>query len=151
MLKIGFDRSSITAGLQEFQTKLRDDVMLSGAAAGANVLYDEVLQRVPEKTGKLKGSVYRAYIPERSVDGRQVYVISVRKRIAKHWHLVEFGHWRINKFVQLESGEWVPTKQRLAKPVWVPAKPYLRPAYDAKIGAALDAARDRMRQRLLED
>jgi len=146
---IGFDHSDITAGLNELAAKL-SDAMLSGAAAGARVLYDEIHANVPEQSGRLKASIYRTYIKQRSDEKRQIYAIGVNKRTAKHWHLIEYGHWRVNRLVQLKSGEWVPTKERLAQPVWVPAEPYLRPAYDAKIGAALDATRDRMRQKLQE-
>lgn len=147
---VQFDASDARAGLRRFADKIRGEVMLSGVAAGARVLYEEVRQNVPEQTGLLKASIYRYYDKSRSVPGRQIYLIGVNKRTARHWHLIEYGHWRVNQFVQLDSGEWVPTKQRLAKPVWVPAKPYIRPAFDAKIRPAIEAAKARMAEKLKE-
>ncbi len=163
---IGFDDSAIVRGLHELADKVRGEVMIAGAAAAARVLADEMKQQVPEKSGRLRDSIYRYYDEKRSGPGRQIYLIGVNKRLAPHWHHIEYGHWRYNKIVNgrpMKAKTKANAKNKtpgvldpaiydlpgaLSRPVWVPAKPYIRPAYDAKINPALQAALARMREKL---
>lgn len=82
---------------------------------------------------------------------------------APHGHLIEYGHWRYFALVRGKDGRWrtmihpskigTPRPDRRASiavksqyyvalptPKWVPARPFLRPAYDAKQAAAKEAA-----------
>lgn len=155
MSRAGKDAFSVTLddgisrGLHRFAASLRDQALRPAAHTAAKVLYDEVKQRAPVESGRLKSAVYRWHDDGQSKNGRQVYAVGVNKRRAPHWHNVEYGHWRINKFV-LINGKWVPTKERLANPVWVPGKPYFRPAYDAKIHEAVEAGKQRLAEKLKE-
>lgn len=138
------------AGIEKLASVVKDSAAKSGAWAAATVLYDEMGVRVPKDQGKLSDSLYRWHDEAQSADGRQVYAIGVNKRKAPHWHLIEYGHWRHYQTVKI-GGQWVTLKARpLDMPVWVPASPYIRPAFDAKIHTALDAAKQRMAARIKE-
>lgn len=138
-------------GLQRFVDIVQNKALRPAVYAAARTLYDEVKYRVPEHTGTLKASIYHWHDDKASVDGKQVYVVGVNKRKARHWWLIEFGHWQRYKTIKLPSGEFVTDKsQPLSAPKWVGPKPYLRPAYDAKIVTALEAAKSRMAEKIKE-
>lgn len=118
----------LTEGLDKFAQKIQDSIALSGAAAMARVIYDEVKlntspPRLGRVTGKLHDAVYRAYSPESSGDGQQIYHVSVNKKEAPHWFLLEYGTSRMR------------------------AHPYLRPAL-SRLKDAATAGMTRMQQRM---
>ena len=122
----------VLPGLDKWAKKIEDQVVLSGVAAMALVIYDEVKLNTsgargsPKRaTGTLHDAVYRVYVPERSRSGQQVYKVSVNKRKAPHWYLIEYGTVRS------------------------PAYPYIRPAW-GRIGQAIEAGKARMAERMLE-
>ncbi|HEV2612539.1 MAG TPA: HK97-gp10 family putative phage morphogenesis protein [Noviherbaspirillum sp.] len=129
--KIDFDLSGINAALDNLADGVKEHVR-PAAQAGAQVLYREVLQRVPVakeartvkgktyQPGTLKASIYQAYSDDNSRAGQATYHISWNRRKAPHGHLIEFGTSRME------------------------AQPFLRPAYDAAHKAALEVARDRL-------
>jgi len=117
-----------------------EDQVRPAAQAAAQVLYDEVLLRVPQsvkghwftgsnykKTGQryyfdagsLRNSIYQAYSKDGSGQKRATYHVSWNYRKAPYGHMVEFGTSR------------------------APARSFLRPAWDAKIVAATTAAEER--------
>lgn len=123
--------------LEKFELTVKNDILISGAAGMAKVIYDEVklntsgaratgkpLDPPGVKTGTLHNAVYRVYSKERSTAETRMYRISVNKSKARHWWLVEFGSSR------------------------APAHPYIRPAFD-HIPQAIEAGQERMRQRML--
>ena len=137
----------LTEALDKFERKIHGRIIFSGAAAMAKVMYDEVKlntsgQRVQKRekdfvgpslpgppgvvTGTLHAAVYRAYSPESSTQERRVYHVSVNKKSARHWWLVEYGS----------------SKSR--------PHPYLRPAL-ARMQAAANAGMARMKQRMAEE
>ncbi|WP_439444441.1 HK97 gp10 family phage protein [Xanthomonas translucens pv. translucens] len=120
-----------------------------GVAAG-QVVRDQAKARVSVKSGKLKVAIYLAYRDTISTDTRIVYSVTWNAKKAPHGHLVEFGHWRINELLRGEDGLWRATTTRLPQPVWVPAEPFLRPAYDASLARMGQVAMERGRARLAE-
>lgn len=137
-------------GLDRFEAKIKERVLLAGVAAMAKAQYDEARANAEKnkKSGLLLDNIYRAYVPNRSTDSVKTYVVSWRKApwAAPHGHLIEFGHWRKYAVVQLANGAWISLKnQPLPNPVWVPAQPFIRPAFD-KIDAAIKAGKERMAQ-----
>ncbi|GGX32790.1 hypothetical protein GCM10007242_44680 [Pigmentiphaga litoralis] len=139
----------LKAQLEQFAENVRTEVLRPTVYAAARVLYDEVRIRVPVDEGTLYGAVYHWHSEKESTAGRVVYYVGVNKKKAPHWHLVEFGHYRTNELVRV-NGRWMATTRRLETPVWVPAYPYIRPSYDAKIGAALQSALDRAGEKIEE-
>lgn len=136
-------KGDIALDLSRFEQKVKDVVLFAGAAAMAKAQYDEVKANAAGAndgpnivSGTLFNAIYRVYSPEKSSDEVKTYRISWNKKKAPHGHLIEFGHWT------KKVGKNGPLK-----PVWVPAHPFLRPAFD-HIGAAITAGQNRMRQRL---
>jgi hypothetical protein len=141
-------RGSLSGAIAEFREAVTGETLRKAAGAGAKVLYDEMVLRAqglgggPDvHTGKLLGSIYRFYDKKVSVSGRFTYHIGPNVAKAPHWHLIEFGHWRVNMIIRLPNGRLVATTERLESPIWVPAKPFIRPTLDAKSGIAIHAAR----------
>lgn len=125
---IKFDPSSLNEALDNI-TEAAEEHVRPAAQAGIQVLYDEVLLRVPVNTkarttksgrviapGALKASIYQAFSKDNSGNGFATYHASWNYRKAPHGHLVEFGTSRS------------------------PAHPFLRPAYDAAAARALKVA-----------
>lgn len=122
----------IEQGLDAYGEQIKEKVLLSAAAAMANVVYDEVKINTsglrksgpgspPGKvTGNLDRAIYRVFAKDKSDADTIVYKVSVNKAKAPHWHLIEFGTFKS------------------------PAYPYIRPAAD-KIPQAIDAGKSRIK------
>ena len=116
-----------------YEQRVKDQVLFSGAAAMARVMYDEVKLNAsgikPDfpgvVTGNLLGSIYWVYSPELSTPERKTYKVSWNRAKAPHGNLIEFGTSR------------------------APAYPFVRPAFD-KVGTAIAVGMERMSQRLAE-
>lgn len=115
-------RSSLVDAVHQFGQKVTGEPLRRAAAAGALVLYEEMVPRVPVRTGTLKDSIYRYWLRRDGNAERQTYVVGPNKAKAPHWHLVEYGHMQLNG-------------------AWVPAQPYIRPAFDARAADAVQAMR----------
>lgn len=127
-----------------------EEALRPAAQAGAQVFYDEMLQRVPVAEGVLRDSIYQFHLDRKSSESRHVYVVGPNKSKAPHWHLVEFGHWQPYEVVVID-GQFKTLKDRpLPEPVFVPARPYIRPTLDATATQALEAMRERYTQALRE-
>lgn len=135
MISLMFDAADLIEQLGELQ-QASQDVLRPVAQAGAQVLYDEVKARAPvakkpiKRKGKtimpgaLKRSIYQAFSKDNSGRDRVEFHVSWNARKAPHGHLVEFGTVR------------------------APAHPFLRPAYDAQVGAAMQAAEQQWQQEM---
>ena len=135
------------------------DVLYRAARANAERIRD---------SGRLAASIYQAYSARKSGPLAATYQISWRTGSggprAPHGHWIEYGRWMYYKARRLPSGQWVtmvrpemrgkpnPKGDRrsnraafdayyipLAAPKWVPASPFIRPAF-AQADQALRAA-----------
>lgn len=118
----------LVSALSKFEAKVQAEVLLSGVAAMAKVIYDEVKlnvqpPRLGRVTGNLSDSIYRTYSPEKSSLTVKVYRISWNRKKAPHGGLIEFGTSR------------------------APAYPFVRPALN-RLNDAIKAGNERMKQRL---
>lgn len=163
-----------TSGLDAYLDSLGDaaeEARRPAAQAGAQVLYEEVERNVAglgRKTGKLAGSIYQKFSPEKSVDGKAVYNISWNAKKAPHGHLVEYGYLQRYRYRPDGMGPMVrpgmdgtPKPGRRASqaqkdayyvtlptPKQVPAKAFVRRAESA-FGKAYLAAEDELIRRVL--
>lgn len=133
---IKFDQDALLAGLDRIAQAASN--ARPAAQAGAQLLYDEVRMRVPvgvkghwfhgssfKKTGQkywfdagsLRDSIYQVYSKDNSSEARSEYHVSWNRKKAPYAWMVEYGTSK------------------------TAAKPFLRPAYDAKIQDALQAAK----------
>lgn len=162
MLKLDFDTVSLFAGLDRIAEETRRHTR-AATQVGADVLYQEVKLRVPvaaearvlstkygrmSKPGTLRDSIYQVFSQRNSNASRATYHISWNASKAPHGHLVEYGYVRTRVVIKTPQGRYITTKQKLAQPVPVPAHPFLRPAFDAKSPAALQAVREEFRRRM---
>ena len=167
----------ITASLNGFRAALDKvgaemlDAARPAAYDGSDVILAEINSKVAsmgQRKGLLHNAIYRVFA-RRSQDDVPIYDVGVNMRKAPHWHLIEYGHWRYYAAKQLPNGDWVTLKRKGAKgkkpsrkaskavkdayyiplktPVWVPARPYLRPAKEA-LPKALAAARKTFLERI---
>jgi HK97 gp10 family phage protein len=144
-----FDVKVDITALARFVDKVDKAAMTSvrpAAQAGAQVFYDEVKQnvsRIGRKTGNLDASIYQVFSEDNSSDTKKTYHISWNARKAPHGHLVEYGHFQTRKAYIGSDGKWYTSNVLLATPRQVGARPFIRPAYDAKGADALQAVNDR--------
>ena len=126
----------------------------SMAVAAGKVFRDEAAARAPQgPTSNLREAIYLAFSDSRSVpvDGLVVYSVTWNKIKAPHGHLIEFGHWQTHATYIGSDGQWYSDRRRpLANPKWIPAHPFLRPAYDSMVQIAMQAAVKRGRERMAE-
>ena len=159
-----FDSSALFTALDNLGDKAVDAVR-PAAYAGATVFYDELKARVPmsaesrEHKGKtynpgtLKAAIYHAFSPEESRPGHAVYKVSYNAKKAPHGHLAEYGYWQRFKVIKTKAG-WRVLKDKkgrpimLATPKFIPAHPFIRPAYAARQTQALQASQTRFAQLL---
>ncbi len=91
-----------------------------------------------ETRGLLASAIYLVFDTDASGKTSFTYKISWNSKVAPHGHLVEFGHWRTHVVYKASNGEWYTIKDRpLDSPVWVAARPFLRPTWDSYRGAAV--------------
>lgn len=141
---ISFD-NNIEQGLNKLFADASNELYRPAAYAAATVLYNEVVTRVPERTGKLKSAIYR-FREKQDTDDKSIFYVGVNKRKAPHWWLIEHGHFQ-QKQALLIDGKWVTLDRPLANPRYVPAKPYFRPSVDAKMQDALQAGISEFKKR----
>lgn len=127
-----------------------------GVGAG-RVFRDEAIVRVPvgkpewhaqaqfggsKNAGLLKSALYVAFNEKASTDTVFVYSVSWNRQRAPHGHLVEFGHWRPYAIVFSYKYGWRTDKSRPlpGQGKWVPAYPFLGPAYHTGKLTAFDVA-----------
>ena len=138
-MKVSLDADALLSGLDALADDAYSVARTMGAAVGA-AMRDEAKASIRSRSGLLASSLYVAFNPETSTNTSVMYSVSWNRKKAPHGHLVEFGHWRTNVTVQLPDGRWITTKEKLPKPEWVPARPFLRPAQSAVAPRALNIA-----------
>lgn len=122
--------------------------------------------------GTLKRAIIVKHVPEQSNDYQQTYKVTVRqgKRYQKqtkkqnksqdafYARWVEYGHWYVppnpNTTVsnngKTHASNW--TVHRAANhSIWIPAHPFMRPAWDANNQKALEAIKTKMGERIEEE
>jgi HK97 gp10 family phage protein len=113
---------------------------LRGAVnAGAKAIADEVRDRSPVDTGTLRRAVYRKQIRELSGPVRQTFFVGVRH--GKRYQNVKAG----KKTVNMDAWYWRFIEFGTRR---MPARPFLRPAFDAQKMAAIEAIRAYLARRI---
>ena len=78
------------------------------AQAAAQVFYDRVKTNVKalgRETGNLEDSIYQAFSPEKSQDGKRAeYHVSWNHKTAPHGHLVEYGYLQRYRYYKDNQG-----------------------------------------------
>jgi hypothetical protein len=145
------DTKSAFAGLDQLTGPIATKLARSMGVASGTVYRDEAKLLAPKDDGLLASSIYLAYKDDRSNDDSVTYSITWNAKKAPHGHLQEFGHWQTHVTYKGSDGKWYTLPNvPLAQPRWVPAHPFLRPAFDTAQARAQQAAIERGRERLPE-
>lgn len=159
MASTSFDDSELQAALTRLSGEFAVSLASRMAVAGGRVLRDEAKLRVPSKfigeynptsrgshaAGKLRDSIYVARNTKLTTETNQVYSVTwnARDGDAKNafWgKFIEFGHYIKYAWYVDKNGVYHTIKNRpLKRPIHVPATPFLRPAFDSKLGDAKSA------------
>jgi hypothetical protein len=144
---MSFD-NNIADQLKAFGDNFVDQYCRPAAYVAATVFYHEMRTRVPVRTGDLKNSIYR-WRDKANTQTRATFYVGPNKRIAPHWHLVEYGHWATRRvYFDKRKQQYVTTKQLLARPYLVAARPYIRPTLDTKRNEAIQAGIAELKRRI---
>lgn len=166
---ITFD-SNFTEAIQRLNDAIAEKVLRSAGYAGALVLKNEMIARVPVKTGVIRENIIIKRDAENS-DGKnkQTYLITVRsgkqnaEGDAYYWKWVEDGHKFVRKRkgkgkgvrINRKTGKETMKAARMASELEYGtakkgARPFMRPAWEAQKKAALEAVRDRLQVKIAE-
>lgn len=148
--KTTIDMSQIFNGLRKMRSIEEPVARAMGSAMGASVR-DEAKVRAPvgdhadgsKRPGSLRDAVYQAYNARRNVLQPHIYeyVVSWNSKKAPHGHLLEYGHWMPYQYRTDGQGNFwsIPVPQPNG-PKWVAARPFIGPAYYAKMPTLLVTA-----------
>jgi homoserine dehydrogenase len=165
---INFDVSSLTEAVVDTVNQVKNSIdepaLRAVGFAGAEVFREEAKRNAQShiKTGTLWRSIIVKRAEEQSDGGmKQVYIVTTRKgrfggEDAFYSRFVERGHKFVpkNKNVSKKTGRTIgwAAHRRAAELEYgsstVPAYPYMRPAYEAKKGSAVDAMTEKLKEQL---
>lgn len=132
--------------LRTLAPKIHKNINRSALRSGAVVMLDEVKNRIPVDSGQLRAS---ARVTTRAAGGMISASVKVGNFVAWYANLVEFGT-RPHE-IKAKPGQALriggAAVQRVDHP-GAQAQPFMRPAADAALTAAIDAYTDKLRQRL---
>ena len=132
----GLDK--LREALLELPKGIAKNVLRGSVNAGASVVRAEVKNRVPVKTGTLKRAIYQKQIRERSNNEQQTFFVGVRQgRSAKKTKKGNIDGWYA-KFVEFGTSK-------------MSARPFMRPAFEAKKQESVSAIRDYIAKRIPEE
>jgi HK97 gp10 family phage protein len=109
--------------LKALPQKIAGKALYSGLMAGAEVIRKEAANRAPKKTGRLKRNIVKRR--EKAPPGLSASVVIGVRKEAFYWRFVEFGTSKL------------------------PARPFLRPAFDTQKEAAAGRIAAKLRERII--
>jgi HK97 gp10 family phage protein len=136
----------LDAFLQSLPVKIERNIMRSALRQGANVFKAEAKANVPVEDGPLRDSIRVTTSARGGVVTSSVKAGNAR---AFYWRFVEFG--TAAHVIKGKYGGALAIAGYFMRSVNHPgakAKPFLRPAFDAKADAALAAVGNQIRKRL---
>jgi hypothetical protein len=149
----------LLAGLQKLQEQCGEQVLRAGGFAGAALIRDQAIRNAPEITGVLKRNLIVKRREEASDGGRvQRYLVAIRQGKrgkegdAYYGRWVEQGHKIVGRKAK-GGGTWKAHRALAAREYGsrtVPARPFLRPAWESLKRPMIAVMLARMRDKMLE-
>lgn len=150
MAKTTLDLKGWQEGLEKLNGPMRESLARRMGVAGGEVLRDEAKLRAPisdppynptsrgsSQPGTLRDAIYLAFDKKNSTATQFSYSISWNNAKAFWGRFIEFGWWQKYTIGRKPDGTFYTDKSRpLKERIRHPAKPFLRPAFDAKIEVA---------------
>lgn len=118
----------VRAALRALPAKIERNVIRGGLRAAAKIVADEAKRLVPVRRGFLKKSIR---ISSRAKNGIVTVSVKAGGKGARHAHLVERG--TKPHLIGRKGFKSAPIRHPGAR-----AKPYMKPAFERKVRAALD-------------
>lgn len=134
--------------LQELPATIERNVLRGGLRAGGAVIADEARRLVPVDSGAVRDSI-RVSMRVRSKAGWVNANVKAGNKAAWYARLLEFGTAR--HVIKPKNSRSLFLRGLFVKGVEHPgarARPFMRPAFDGKARAAIDAMADYIRARL---
>lgn len=128
----------VKRALRELPKKLERNVVRGGLRAAAKIVADEAKRRVPVRRGFLQKSIR---ISSRVKNGLVTVSVKAGGKGARHAHLVELG--TKPHLIGRRGFKSAPIRHPGAKP-----KPYMKPAFESKVQAAIATFVDYVQRRL---
>ena len=137
--------------LRKIPLEYQGKVLQAALAAGARLTVAQAKSNAPELTGRLKRAIYATRDSRNSKTTYEQRVVSVRRgkkqqknnRDAFYWKFVEFGH----RIVPRAKGQSTRAARKKAAGQ-VPARPFMRPAFEATKAKAAQVIADRLKVEL---
>lgn len=140
--------SDVDAALDKLGAAMGETALRAAAYEGADIIRTEVVQRAPVRTGLLKSDAIVKRLEEKS-DGneRQTYLVTIRtgrrayannarnrqkNRAGGSYRVTAAFYWR---FIEFGTSK-------------MPARPFMRPAFDSSRKTAQEAIKNKLRDRL---
>jgi HK97 gp10 family phage protein len=139
------------AGLERLAEAAGESTLRAAGFAGADLIRNEAKMRAPVKSGVLKASIIVKRAEEKSKGAeRQTYLVLVRKG-KKKYAKTRFNvrKDRVGKEYQTDGDAYYYKFIEFGTSKMA-ARPFMRPAFEAMKGQALDAMRDKMREKIAE-
>lgn len=168
--------SDLNAALAMLPEQIAKNVLRGAVNAGASVIRKEAVRLAPVyepgkygvpdprvDPGRLKRAIFQKHAPERSSITAQTVIIGVRKGKSERakqrggrtvnldayyakW--VEFGHWYVPPRKPGYTRKMHRARYATPPGLYVPARPFMRPAFEAKKGDAIKAIEQYLRERI---
>lgn len=152
---------AVMAALNALPARIQQNVLRGAARAGAAVIRDEARLRAPVYTGKvseghpppgtLKKNIYLTYVREQSTAAQQTYKVGVRsgKKLQGQVKYMKRRDGTTRAVVTNQDAYyWVFVEKGTSK---MAAKPFMRPALDAKKADAIAAMQKYLADRVAKE
>lgn len=154
-------KGSLSDALIKYSEYVLNKAIRPAVFAGAEHMYLEMRAKTPvdpfaKDPGLLLESIYKYFDVAKGTQVKPIYYIGPNMTKAKHWWLVENGHYgryavRFDETRQrwyTVNGKKSKTPKLLDKPIFVPPTPYIRPTYDANAKQVITIMREKLREEL---
>jgi hypothetical protein len=156
------DLAAMLREIQELPRRVQERLLKGAVATGCSVIRQEAILRAPEYTGKvseghpppgtLKKAIYQTRLVDKCTPTREVWKVDVRRGKtaqttkrgggivnldAYYASWVEYGHYAAPPHGLTKTAKAVG--KAIGVIGFVPAHPYMRPAFEAKKNEALQA------------
>jgi HK97 gp10 family phage protein len=147
---VGFDE--LIAELRSLPAKMQERIMKGAVGTGANIIKRAAVANAAlmAETGTLAQAIYTARMVSQCTPTEEVWIVSVRagkkfqsvgkkavNKDAFYAPWVEFGHYaRVSKAMDKSARK---AGRALGVAKWVPAHPFMRPAFEATREQAVQA------------
>ena len=131
--------------LNQLPLEIQKRPLRSAVSAGAKVIVDEAKRLAPQgETGNLRKALYRYRSRSQSSRGQETFLVGVRK--GKKNYVDSAKNRRLNRVgkkytVEGEAFYWRFVEFGTSK---MPARPFLRPAFESKKNQAVETIKNRL-------